>query len=1112
MRVLSITLLLVLLTGQALVPSVGHAIAPQEDDDATLEDLLGGLSWRSIGPAFMGGRTVDLAGVPGRPNMLYMATASGGLFRTEDRGVTWESIFDDGGTLSLGAVAVAPSDPNVVYLGTGEHNPRNSTSFGDGVYRSTDGGDTWTHIGLEATERIARIRVHPDNPDHVYVGAMGHAWGAHPDRGVYRSLDGGETWEKVLYVDETTGVSDLAMDATNPRVLYAGMWDFLRQPWNFRSGGPGSGLYMSRDGGDSWTELTDEKLDNGLPSGVLGRIGVAVAVSDHDVVYAMIESTDGALWRSSDGGSSWGHISDDRAIASRPFYYSDFRIDPSNENRLYMVGGRLNVSTDGGRTWRRIGTTHHGDHQSFWINPDDPMMVVDGNDGGIAYSYNGGETWELVNNLPLQQVYQLGADMRDPYFICAGFQDNDAWCGPSNTMTSTGILEADWYHVQYGDGTYIQPDPSDHNIVYAGSQGGSILRIDLRTNENRSIRPYPFSGGAVGEHPYRFNWNSPIHISPHDPKAVYLGGNVLFRTSDGGDSWVEISPDLTTNDEEKQRPSGGPITPDNTTAEYHTTIYTIAESPVRAGVIWVGTDDGNVQVTRDDGAVWTNVVGNIPVPPESWVSRIEASRRDAGTAYVAFDRHRLDDFAPYLFMTTDFGDSWTDIGSSLPDPGYLHVVREDPRNPDLLYVGTELGIFASWGPGHDDSEMRAWTSLRLGLPPVAVRDVLIHPRNNDLIIGTHGRSILILDDITPLQQLLAVLHGSSGAAASAEGGTAGGTDAAVVHLFDVPTATRFQPYTRELRVDLGDKVFVGANPPYGAVISYFVPPGLDLSEPGLDAEGSGSVANVPESDDEASPEERASGEPADADDEPAIKIEIQAADGEVVRTLEAPAEAGLNRVAWNLRHQSEEEQATTATFPGSGPTAPLVIPATYRVVLKAAGTESATELVVRMDPRVDVSLQELRTQRDALLRLADLRARSQKGIERIDDLVGQLQSLGDRIGDADAAGDLASTAEDLSLRLDEIRSGITSQPRADADSGPTGPYIAGPKIHQKLRTLASAVGRASAAPTQVQADWLERLEAGLEEALGSLETLVQEDLGKLNRRVLEANIPFIRQR
>ena len=675
-------------------------------------------------------------------------------------------------------------------------------------------------------------------------------------------------------------------------------------------------------------------------------------------------------------------------------------------------------------------------------------------------------------------------------------------------MTSTGILEADWYHVQYGDGTYIQPDPSDHNIVYAGSQGGRILRVDLSTNEQRSISPYPFSGGAVGEHPYRFNWDSPILISPHSPKTVYLGSNVLFRTDDGGDSWEEISPDLTTNDEEKQVSSGGPITADNTTAEYHTTIYTIAESPMQAGVIWVGTDDGNVQLTRDGGTTWTNLIGNMPMPPASWVSRIEASRRDAGTAYVAFDRHRLDDFAPYLFMTTDFGESWTDIGSGLPDPGYVHVVREDPRNPDLLFVGTELGIFVSWGPdgldGLDsgDSEARAWTSLRLGLPPVAVRDILIHPRDNDLIIGTHGRSILILDDITPLQ------HFAEAEAESDE-----------VHLFGLRTATRFQPYTRELRVDLGDKVFVGANPPYGAVISYFVPPGLDL-----EAEADASASSEDAASEETPSEESADG---DANAESAIAITIESADGEVVRTLEAPAEGGINRVVWNLRHQSEEAPAATAPFPGSGSPPPLVIPGTYRVVLKAAGKESATELEVRMDPRVEVSVQDLVAQRDALLRLVELRARSQKGIELIDDVVGQLRSLGDRLGDdndsesasdddsdeadADVGGDLASAAHDLATRFEEIRSRITNQRPPGADSGPTGPYTAGPEIHEKLRSLASAVGRASAAPTQSQANWLERLANELEEQLGGLETLVQEDLGELNRRVIEANIPAVGQ-
>jgi photosystem II stability/assembly factor-like uncharacterized protein len=705
-------------------------------------------------------------------------------------------------------------------------------------------------------------------------------------------------------VDENTGAVDLIVNPDNPRVLFAAMYDYRRQPYHFRSGGPGSGLYRSTDGGDTWKKLTNPDLSNGLPTGVLGRIGLANTLANPEVVYAIIESKDkGVLWRSDDGGEKWWVASRQSNINNRPFYYSDIRVDPTDENRIYVLSGGFSVSDDGGRTFRRIARNMHGDHQSLWIDPLDPDRLINGNDGGFHFSSDRGESWNFVNVVPLAQVYQLGADMRDPYHVCAGLQDNDAWCGPSRTLNVTGPLLNYWYEIiGPGDGMYVQIDPTDHNSMYANSQGGSLYRFNLETGESRSIQPYPmpWGGSGVGDHPYRFNWNAPVHMSPHDPGTVYFGGNVLFRTRDSGQSWDEISPDLTTNDSTKLVSSGGPITPDNTTAEYHSTIYTIAESPVEQGVIWVGTDDGNLQVTRDAGATWENVISNVDdLPPSSWVSRVEASHSNAGVAYTTFDRHRSDDMAPYVFKTDDYGQHWRNITDNLPEVGYVHVVREDPRNPELVYVGTELGIFASWTGGGN------WASLRLKLPPVAVRDILIHPRDNDLIIGTHGLSIWILDDLTPLQELSAAM-------------TAG------VQLFEPRVATRYQPWAARFRFDIGDGVFVGENPDYGAMISYYI--GAD-------------VADTEETD--ASDDSTTSlvGKP-----DTSLTVVIVDAAGDTIRTLGGPRKAGVQRISWNLRRDSIPMPDTTsgeANFRYSM-TAPVVMPGTYTARLSSGGQEPTT--------------------------------------------------------------------------------------------------------------------------------------------------------------------------
>ncbi len=718
---------------------------------AAAAPALGGLSWRSIGPAMFAGRVVDVAGVPGKPDILYVGSASSGLYKSINGGTTFEPVFETGGTLSIGAIAVQPDNPDVVYVGTGEGAVRNSISFGDGLYKSIDGGKTWKLMGLKDSERFGRIAIHPANPQIVLAAAMGHAFGPNTERGVFRSTDGGATWARTLFVNETTGASDVAIDPKDPNIVYAGMYDYLRQPWTFRSGGPGSGLYRSSDGGVTWKKLTDPALGNGLPGAKLvGRIGVSIHQANPNIVYALIEAQEaGVLWRSDDRGNTWKIVSNERRINNRPFYYTQVRADPVDPNRVYTMSGSFNMSTDGGRTFGPSGGSMFGDHHALWIDPANPKRLLCGTDGGFFISNDYGRNWDFMNNMPMAQAYHVGVDMAEPYNVLGGFQDHEIWRGPNEKWNQVGVREGDWVRLRYmADGMYALSDPRDPNIVYYNGHFGDITRLDMRTREERYIQPYPPgpAGGGANVEQYRFNWNSPVHMSPTNPDVLYYGGNVLFKTTNRGETWQIISPDLSTNDPVKQKSSGGEISNDNTRAEFHCTIISIAESPKDPAVVWAGTDDGNVQVTRNGGKSWTNVAPNITGAPKfSWVSSIAASHVDPGTAYLTIDQHRLNDFAPYVFVTRDYGQTWRRIAGGLR--GYAHVVLEDPKSPNLLYVGTELGIFASFDAG------ASWTDLRLGLPPLAVVDMKVHPRDNDLVLGTHARGFYVLDDVTPLQEM-----------------------------------------------------------------------------------------------------------------------------------------------------------------------------------------------------------------------------------------------------------------------------------------------------------------------------------------------------------------------
>ncbi|MEM1188605.1 MAG: hypothetical protein AAGI72_08770 [Pseudomonadota bacterium] len=946
------------IAGFSLVASLAGSAHAQSPADAAAEAMQS-VEWRAIGPANMGGRVTDIDGVPGDPSTFYVSGADGGVFRTTNGGVTFDTLFTDEKSYSVGALTIAPSDRNVIWLGSGEGDPRNSVGYGHGIYRSNDAGDSWTHLGLDKTERIKRIVVHPDNPDVALVCALGRQFGPNRDRGVFRTTDGGNSWDKVLYIDENTGCSDIDMELANPRILYAGMWTFRRKPWRFDGGDGETALYRSKDGGDTWDKLDGE----GMPEGPMARIGVSVAQSQPATLYLMTETKDeGSLFRSDDRGETWRMVNADRDINFRPFYYSDVHVDPNNPDHLYSLSGRLFKSIDGGESFERIGTDVHGDHQSFWIDPENSKRVLSGSDGGYQLSFDAGASFDLINNVELSQFYQLYVDGRDPYHVCGGLQDNGTWCGPSNSLREAGILKRDWVPIAYGDGYFGVPVPGDERYAYGTWQGGGIYIVDTETGSARSIHPYPkivaSAGDAIAEHKYRFNWDAGFSISPHDGETIYFGGNVVFRSRDRGHSWEVISDDLTNNDKSKQASSGGVVYQDNTAAEFHNTILYIDESPVQKGVIWVGTDDGNLHITRDDGKSWANVKDNVTGLPEfAWISKIHASEHDAGTAFVTVDHHRSDDYRPYVFMTTDFGTTWKSLARGLPQDDYVKVVRQDPRNPDLLYAGMEHGIYASLDRG------ATWVSIANNLPPVSVRDIRVHPREGDLIIGTHGRGAWILDDVSPLQQWADARY-------------------AKAHMFPVRDATRWHMHGR-LEAQ-GTRRYRAANPEYGAFINLYV---------------------------------------AEAVDDP-VTVEIQNNAGETVRTLEdVELEAGVNRVVWDLR----QDAATALNNPpttgwNTNPIHAFAAPGTYTAKATVAGKAMSSSFTVKADHRFDLSQEGYEAQAAATATLRDLLSQTHvmmNGTEAAVRQMGELKAKLDEDSDAEmiAMIDGAMTEADAVMAL-----------------------------------------------------------------------------------------------
>jgi len=958
----------------------------------TVDTVFHSMDARPIGPPGTSGRVAAIAVSPRDDREVWVGAATGGLWKSVDGAFTWQPIMDSLSVNSIGAIGIAPGAPDVAYVGTGEANARNSMGVGRGVWKTRNGGRTWSYLGLAGTEHIEAILVHPQDPDVVWLTAMGPAWSDGEERGVYKSVDGGANWEKVLYVDERTGAFEIVLDPSNPEHLLASTWEFRRWPWFFESGGSGSGLWESWDGGESWDRLTAE---DGLPAGELGRIGLAFATNDPKVAYALVEAEKSALLRSDDGGSSWRTVNDDRNVNERAFYYSRIYVDPTNENRVYRVSGDLTMSEDGGRTFENIApwSSVHVDHHAFWAS-DDGHTIISGNDGGVYFSHTRGDSWRFVENLPLAQFYHLSVDNAVPFNVYGGLQDNGSWRGPSQvwempSFAGANIMAHHWEELGFGDGFAALIDPTDPTLGYSMSQGGNIQRFDLATSGGESIRP----PAPDADTELRFNWNAGIALDPFDPTVLYYGSQFVHRTPDRGETWEIISPDLTTNDPEKQkqRESGG-LTLDVTAAENHTTILTIAPSPVERGVIWVGTDDGNVQVTRDGGATWSNVVDRIRgVPDNTWVPHIEASKHVAGRAYVVFDGHRTGDWRSYVYRTDDYGRSWRALSPDQVD-GYVHVIEEDPVEPDLLFLGSEFGLYFSLDGG---KQWRKWThgDYPAGAP---TRALVVHPRDHDLAIGTHGRGAWIIDDIRPLRAMAA-------------------SERVVeepVYLFDVPAAIQHDRGITGPFYFPGDTKYQGPNRPYGALLSYWVSPTAAAAV--ADSAGPGSAADAP-----TGLAAMFGGGPASSGP---TKIEILDADT-VVRTLEGPAEAGVNRVVWGLERKGLP--APDADEDDDEPRGPEVFPGTYGVRITVGEATAEGMVEVRPDPRREKSLAALEASLDEYWRGQEKLGALRAAVNRLDETKETLALYEKRLKDWEGADEatrdtLVERTGELKTRADEL--------------------------------------------------------------------------------------------
>jgi photosystem II stability/assembly factor-like uncharacterized protein len=1020
------------------------------------------LKFRNLGPAIAGGRITSIVGVPGDPNLYYVGSASGGVWKSTNGGITWKAVFEHEKTSSIGAVALAPSNPNFVWVGTGEANIRNDVIDGAGVYFSPDAGASWKFMGLGSAGQISSVIVDPKDPNTVFVGALGHAWGPNDDRGVFRTTDGGKTWKKVLFTDNLTGVADLAMQPGNPMVLYAAMWHARRYPWTLLDGGESSGIYRTTDGGETWKKLTE-----GLPSGPLGRSAVAVAPSDPTHVYALIAAKKGMLWESHDMGDHWTEVTDNHAIDVRPFYFSKMVVSPVDENDIYFLSFDLMESKDGGKTAHVADRGVHPDHHALWIDPQNPSRMIQGNDGGAFLSLDRGKSWRFLSSLPVEQFYQVAVDSASPFNVCGGLQDNSGWCGPSTNLGRSGVTNADWYTVAGGDGEYAVPAPSDPNIIYADSQSGYIVRLDKKTHLEKYIRP---TLDGVEETPpaqlkYRFNWTSPIAVSPVNANEVYLGANVVFKSTDGGKNWAPISGDLTRNDKSKQVVAGGPVNHDISGAETYDTILTITIAPTDPKVIWVGTDDGCVQVTRDGGAHWARVDTNISGAPE-WarVYQVGISPFDPGTAYVTFDAHELDNRRAYVYKTADYGHTWQSISAGLPDSPAT-VIRESPNTRGFLVLGNELGMYYSLDAGSH------WQKVQANFPTVPVWDLQFVKNSRDLVVATHGRGIFVFDNVGPFEHFTADTPNQN------------------FHLLDASDGVLFHHWES----DEGQPTsFSAPNAPSGATIDYFLKKKIE-----------------------------ASGQQKSNHETP-VKIVITDHNGSAVATRYGPSNEGINRFLWDLRYDGtrrlesaippeppEPNEPERARFYMHGP---HVLPGEYNVAVTVAGETQKTTLRVVPDPNLQINAEDFRKQTEAALQMRSQMAALNDMIARIEGVERGIADFQKSVNAENQPGAnyeaVLAQARELDKKLKAVKASVYNP---DIQHNvPEDDIHALTDLHGQVQGITGALaGSYDMPPNALMQAKMKQLSQELNRHLADFNNLIQQDVAAYNKAAYAAGAPTL---
>ncbi len=978
------------------------------------------LTFRNIGPATPSGRVDDFAVLESNPSVFYVGAATSGVWKTVNAGTTFTPVFDNESTASIGDIAIAATDANLVWVGTGENNNRQSSSWGDGVFKSTDGGKTWRNMGLRNSTAIARVVIDPVDFNVVYVASLGNLWGAGGDRGVFKTTDGGETWQRTLFVNDDTGATELVMDPSNNKVLYAATYQRRRAQWGMNGGGPGSGMWKSSDGGQTWT-----KLEKGLPDGAKGRIGMDVWRANPNVLYARVEhETESGVYRSDDAGASWRKMSNTNP---RPMYFSQIRIDPKTDSRIYVLGISLHISDDAGKTFRDDGARNiHVDHHALWINPSNPDHLIIGNDGGVSMSHDRAATWVWMNNLPFAQAYHVTYDMQTPYHVCAGLQDNNTWCGPSAVRTNSGVNNEDWYVISGGDGFQPLQDPTDARLMYGESQDGRMSRTDRVTNERKTIRPEP----AEGEPVLRWNWDTAMHMSPHDPATIYVGANRLFRSTDRGHSWKAISGDLTTETNRNRLAIMGLGDEDIKIAKHDGVssfgnLVTIAESPVKAGILWTGSDDGVVSVSRDAGANWTNVTSRISgVPKWTYVSKVVPSRFAEGTAYVMFDGHRGGDFNTYAFVSDDFGATWQPISSSIAKGEVIRTLAEDVKNRDVLYLGTETGLWVSTNRG------KQWTRVKASLPTVPIYEITLHPRDNDMILATHGRALWILDDLTPFQQW-----------SKSEGGDA--------FAFDPSPAVAFSQANDQMKNFEGDRVFLGPNPAAGTTLFYRLR--TDAKE---------------------------------------VKFTIRDASNTVVREISGDAmkdrnESGLQSVQWDLRHQPLRplrnqppgQQGGGGGFGGGGNNAPFVLPGTYRATLSVDGRDAnVINVTVTGDPAIQITDTDRKTWLETAIALHQLQEKANDMADQVNDAWSRFQSIEQQTRGQNLPPALKTELEGVRKELEAVRRRLGLA--GGGGQGGGGGFGGGNEnVRGRIGQLKGGIMASTSLPTEVQMRQKQEVEA-----------------------------------